>query len=154
MATMIQVVLQSDMDNLGKSGDVVRVRPGYARNFLIPRGLAMPATKGNIARIDEIKRQAAARAAEELTAAQAVAKKLEAVSVKIARAVGEENKMYGSVTSRDIEEAFGAAGVEVDRKKIHLPEPLKELGLAEVEVKLHPKVSAKLRVEVVKATTT
>lgn len=154
MATMIQVVLQSDMDNLGKSGDVVRVRPGYARNFLIPRGLAMPATKGNIARIDEIKRQAAARTAEELSEAQAVAKKLEAVSVKIARAVGEENKMYGSVTSRDIEEAFRAAGVAVDRKKIHLPEPLKELGLAEVEVKLHPKVSAKLRVEVVKATTT
>ena len=154
MATMIQVVLQSYMDNLGKSGDVVRVRPGYARNFLIPRGLAMPATKGNIARIDEIKRQAAAHAAAELGEAQEVAKKLEAVSVKIARAVGEENKMYGSVTSRDIEEAFRAAGVTVDRKKIHLPEPLKELGLAEVEVKLHPKVSAKLRVEVVKATTT
>jgi len=154
MATMIQVVLQSDMDNLGKSGDVVRVRPGYARNFLIPRGLAMPATKGNIARIDEIKRQAAARTAGELAEAEEVAKKLEAVSVKIARAVGEENKMYGSVTSRDIEEAFRAAGVAVDRKKIHLPEPLRELGLAEVEVRLHPKVSAKLRVEVVKATTT
>jgi large subunit ribosomal protein L9 len=142
------------MDNLGKSGDVVRVRPGYARNFLIPRGLAMPATKGNIARIEEIKRQAAVRSATELADAQEVAKKLEAVSVKIARAVGEENKMYGSVTSRDIEDAFRAAGVTVDRKKIHLPEPLKELGLAEVEVKLHPKVSAKLRVEVVKATTT
>jgi large subunit ribosomal protein L9 len=153
MATMIQVVLQSDMDNLGKSGDVVRVRPGYAQNFLIPRGLAMPATKGNIARIEEIKRQAAVKTAGELAEAQEVAKKLEAVSVKIARAVGEENKMYGSVTSRDIEEAFRAAGVTVERKKIHLPEPLKELGLAEVEVKLHPKVTAKLRVEVVKATT-
>jgi len=154
MATMIQVVLQSDMDNLGKSGDVVRVRPGYARNFLIPRGLAMPATKGNVARIEEIKRRAAVRAEAELDEAKVVAKKLEAVSVKIARAVGEENKMYGSVTSRDIEDAFRAAGVTVDRKKIHLPEPLKELGLAEVEVRLHPKVSAKLRVEVVKATTT
>lgn len=154
MATMIQVVLQSDMENLGKSGDVVRVRPGYARNFLIPRGLAMPATSGNIARIEEIKRKAELRAAAEHTEAQEVAKKLEAVSVKIARAVGEENKMYGSVTSRDIEEAFKAAGVTVDRKKIHLPEPLKELGLAEVEVKLHPRVTAKLRVEVVKATTT
>lgn len=152
MATMIQVVLQSDMDNLGKSGDVVRVRPGYARNFLIPRGVAMPATAGNVARIEEIKRQAAARAANELAEAEALAKKLEAVSVKIARAVGEENKMYGSVTSRDIEDAFRAAGVTVERKRIHLPEPLKELGLAEVEVKLHPKVTAKLRVEVVKAT--
>lgn len=154
MATMIQVVLQSDMDNLGKSGDIVRVRPGYARNFLIPRGIAMPATAGNVARIEEIKRQAAARSAAELVEAQEVAKKLEAISVKIARAVGEENRMYGSVTSRDIEDAFRAAGVEVDRKKIHLPEPLKELGLAEVEVKLHPKVTAKLRVEVIKATTT
>lgn len=152
MATMIQVVLQSDMDNLGKSGDVVRVRPGYARNFLIPRGLAMPATSGNVARIEEIKRQAVARVASELAEAEALAKKLEAVSVKISRAVGEENKMYGSVTSRDIEDAFRAVGVEVDRKRIHLPEPLRELGLAEVEVKLHPKVSAKLRVEVVKAT--
>jgi large subunit ribosomal protein L9 len=154
MATMIQVVLQSDMDNLGKSGDVVRVRPGYARNFLIPRGLAMPATTGNVARIEEIKRLAVVRTSAELAAAQEIAKKLEAVSVKIARAVGEENKMYGSVTSRDIEDAFRAAGVTVDRKKIHLPEPLKELGLAEVEVKLHPQVTAKLRVEVVKATTT
>jgi large subunit ribosomal protein L9 len=154
MATMIQVVLQSDMNNLGKSGDIVRVRPGYARNFLIPRGLAMPATSGNIARIEEIKRLATVHVAAELAEAQAVAKKLEAVSVKIARAVGEENKMYGSVTSRDIEEAFRAAGVTIDRKKIHLPEPLKELGLAEVEVKLHPQVTAKLRVEVVKATTT
>jgi large subunit ribosomal protein L9 len=153
MATMIQVVLQSDMENLGKSGDVVRVRPGYARNFLIPRGLAMPATTGNIARIEEIKRQSVAKLATDLAAAEDVAKKLEAVSVKIARAVGEENKMYGSVTSRDIEEAFRAAGVTVDRKKIHLPEPLRELGLAEVEVRLHPKVTAKLRVEVVKATT-
>ena len=151
MATMIQVVLQSDMGNLGKSGDVVRVRPGYARNFLIPRGLAMPATAGNVARIEEIKHQAAARVASELAEAQATAKKLEAVSVKIARPVGEENKIFGSVTSRDIEEAFRAAGVTVERKRIHLPEPLKALGLAEVEVKLHPQVSAKLRVEVVKA---
>ena len=112
----------------------------------------MPATAGNVARIEEIKRLAAARVATELGEAQEVAKKLEAVSVKIARAVGEENKMYGSVTSRDIEEAFRAAGVTVERKKIHLPEPLRELGLAEVEVKLHAKVTAKLRVEVVKAT--
>lgn len=150
MATMIQVVLQRDMDNLGKSGDVVRVRPGYARNFLIPRGLAMPATPGNVARIEEIKRKSAEVAEKALAEAEEIAKKLEAVSVKIARAVGEENKMYGSVTSRDIEDAFRAVGVSVDRKQIHLPEPLKELGLAEVPVKLHPKVTAKLRVEIVK----
>ncbi len=146
----VHVVLQADVLNLGKSGDLVRVRPGYARNFLIPRGLAAPATAGNVARIEELRRQALARAAKELTAAQELGKKLESVSVKIARAVGEENKMYGSVTSKDIEEAFRAIGVEVDRKRIQLDDPIKVLGLSEVPIKLHHDVVAKLRVEVVK----
>lgn len=150
MATQIHVVLQGDVQNLGKSGDLVRVRPGYARNFLIPRGLALPATAGNVARVEELKRQALARAAKELATAQELAKKIEATSVKIARSVGEENKMYGSVTSRDIEEAFKAAGIEIDRKKIQLDEPIKQLGLAEVTAKLYRDVTAKLRVEVVK----
>ena len=151
MATMIHVVLQTEVHNLGKSGDLVRVRPGYARNFLIPRALAMPATAGNLARVEDLRRLAQKRAAAELSAAQEVAKKLESVSVKIARSVGEENKMYGSVTSRDIEEAFHALGFEVDRKKIQLPDPIKTLGLSEVIVKLHHDVVAKLRVEVIKA---
>src|SRR5215471_910402 len=150
MATQIHVVLQQDVQNLGKSGDLVRVRPGYARNFLIPRGLAMPATAGNMARIEDLRQKARARAAKELTQAQETAKKLESLSVKIARAVGEENKMYGSVTSKDVEEAFAALGVEIDRKKISLAEPIKTLGLSEVPIKLHHDVTAKLRVEVVK----
>jgi len=150
MATQIHVVLQQDVQNLGKSGDLVRVRPGYARNFLIPRGLAAPATAGNLARIEELRQKARARAARELVQAQETAKKLESVSVKIARAVGEENKMYGSVTSKDIEEAFAAIGVELDRKKITLSDPIKTLGLSEVPIKLHHDVIAKLRVEVVK----
>jgi large subunit ribosomal protein L9 len=150
MATQIHVVLQQDVQNLGKSGDLVRVRPGYARNFLIPRGLAMPATAGNVARIEELRQRARARAAKELVQAQETAKKLESLSVKIARAVGEENKMYGSVTSKDVEEAFAAIGVEIDRKKISLAEPIKTLGLSEVPIKLHHDVTAKLRVEVVK----
>ena len=150
MATQIHVVLQQDVQNLGKSGDLVRVRPGYARNFLIPRGLAMPATAGNVARIEDLRARARARAAKDLVAAQETAKKLESVSVKIARAVGEENKMYGSVTSKDVEEAFAAIGIELDRKKISLPEPIKTLGLSEVQIKLHHDVTAKLRVEVVK----
>ena len=152
MATQIHVVLQQDVQNLGKSGDLVRVRPGYARNFLIPRGLAMPATAGNMARIEDLRQKARARAAKELVQAQETAKKLESLSVKIARAVGEENKMYGSVTSKDIEEAFAAIGVEIDRKKISLGEPIKTLGLSEVQIKLHHDVTAKLRVEVVKGT--
>ena len=150
MATQIHVVLQQDVQNLGKSGDLVRVRPGYARNFLIPRGLAMPATAGNVARIEDLRQRARARAAKDLVSAQETAKKLESLSVKIARAVGEENKMYGSVTSKDVEEAFAAIGVEIDRKKIALPEPIKTLGLSEVQIKLHHDVIAKLRVEVVK----
>jgi len=150
MATQIHVVLQQDVQNLGKSGDLVRVRPGYARNFLIPRGFAMPATAGNVARIEELRQRARARAAKELVQAQETAKKLESLSVKIARAVGEENKMYGSVTSKDVEEAFAAIGVEIDRKKISLADPIKTLGLSEVPIKLHHDVTAKLRVEVVK----
>ena len=150
MATPIKVVLSEDVDSLGSSGDVVRVRPGYARNYLIPRGLAVPATESNLARVGDLKRAAAARAQSELVAAAEVAKKIGGVSVKIARAVGEENKMYGSVTTRDIEEAFASAGVEIDRKRLVLPEPIKLLGLHDVTLKLHPSVSVQLKVEVVK----
>ena len=150
MATPIKVVLQEDVENLGTSGDVVRVRPGYARNFLIPRGLAAPATAGNLARVDEIKRASAARVAKDLTAAKEAAKKLDGLSVKITRAVGDENKMYGSVTAKDIEEAFGQLGVEIDRKRLLLGEPIKALGLHEVGLKLHADVNVQLKVEVVK----
>lgn len=152
MASAIRVVLQENVENLGRGGDVVRVRPGYARNFLIPRGLAAPATTANLARIDELKRLAAARTQAELEAAQGVAQKLSNISVKLERAVGEENKMFGSVTARDIEEAYAAQGVEVDRRKLHLAEPIKQLGLHEVPIRLHPDVSVNLRVEVVKKT--
>ncbi|MBK7581716.1 MAG: 50S ribosomal protein L9 [Myxococcales bacterium] len=146
----MKVVLSQEVENLGVSGDVVRVRPGYARNFLIPRGLAIPATPSNLARVDDLKRAAASRAAKELTAAREIAKKIGNVSVKISRAVGDENKMFGSVTTRDIEEAFAKVGVEIDRKKLVLPEPLKLLGLHDVMLKLHSDVSVALKVEVVK----
>jgi large subunit ribosomal protein L9 len=149
MATPIEVVLQREVDNLGDSGDVVRVRPGYARNFLYPRSLAMPATKGNLARVEELRRSAAQRAAEARKAAVAVAEQIEAASVKIERAVGEENKMYGSVTSRDIEEAFAEKGIQVDRKQMDLKDPIRVLGLSEVKVRLYRDVTAVLRVEVV-----
>lgn len=152
MATPIRVILKDAVQNLGQSGDVVRVRPGFARNYLYPRGIAIPATSGNLARVDELKQLAAARAQQELVAAREAAKNLESLSVKITREVGDENKMYGSVTSKDIEEAYDQAGVKIDRKKIELPDPIKTLGLHEVPVKLHPEVSALLRVEVVKPT--
>ena len=152
MATPIRVVLQEDVDTLGASGDVVRVRPGYARNFLIPRGLAIPATTGNLARVDELKRIAATRKAKEKTAAEELGKKLESTSVKIVRVVGEDNKMFGSVTSKDIADAYEAIGIALDRKRISLAEPIKQLGLTEVEARLAPDVTARLRVEVVKQT--
>lgn len=150
MATPIRIVLQEDVDHLGTSGDVVRVRPGYARNYLIPRRLGVVATPGNLARVEELKRTAAARKEQEKAAAEELAKKLEGTSVKIVRVVSEDNKMFGSVTSKDIAEAYDAVGIPLDRKRIVLPEPIKQLGLAEVEARLYPGVVAVLRVEVVK----
>jgi large subunit ribosomal protein L9 len=150
MASPIKVVLQENVDNLGESGDVVRVRPGYARNYLIPRGLAAPATTASLARVDELKKLAKAKSEKELAAAEELGKRVSGASVKLARAVGEENKMYGSVTSRDIEEAYASQGIELDRKRILLSEPLKTLGLHEVRVRLHPQVTVMAKVEVVK----
>lgn len=150
MATPIKVVLQDEVEHLGHSGDVVRVRPGYARNFLIPRGLAAPATAGNLARVEELKAKAREKAAANKAEAVALKGKLEAVSIKIARQVGAENKMYGSVTTRDIEEAFeNTHGLKFDRRKVKLADPIRSLGLSEVKVQLHPEVEATLRVEVI-----
>jgi len=150
VATNVKVLLKSDVDNLGTGGEVVRVRAGFARNFLLPRGLAVPATAGNLARVEDLKRQVASQAKQELEQANAAAAKIAGASVSIARAVGEEGKMYGSVTTKDIEDAFGAAGVKIDRKKIVLPEALKTLGTFEVPIKLHSSVTATLKVNVVK----
>lgn len=150
MATPIRVVLQDDIDNLGSSGDVVRVRPGYARNYLIPRGLALPATHGNLSRVEDLKHQAATRAQKALLEAQELKKKLESISVKLERAVGEGDRMYGSVTSKDIEDAFAAQGAQIDRRKLVLPEPLKTLGSVKVPIKLHREVTAELSIAIVK----
>jgi len=150
MASAIHVLLQENVDNLGASGEVVRVRPGFARNFLIPRGLAVPATPGNLARADELKRLSALRADQALAEAQQKADQLAALSVKLERVVGAEQKMYGSVTTRDIADAFAARGIELDKRKIELKEPIKEIGSFEVPVKLHPNVIANLKIEVAK----
>jgi large subunit ribosomal protein L9 len=150
MATPIKVVLQRNVDQLGRSGDVVRVRPGFARNFLIPRGLAVPATTGSLARIDELRRAGDARAAQELAEATALKTSLEGKGVTIERVVGEEGKMYGSVTPRDIEEAFQKAGLTIDRKKLELKEPIKELGSFVAPLRILGDVRADLKIEVVK----
>ena len=146
----MQVILRDDMDNLGKSGEVVNVKEGYARNFLLPRGHAIKATATDVTRVEHEKRVIAARTAKLAKEAQAEADNLSQVSVSIARAVGEEDKLFGSVTSRDIAEALKEKGVVVDAKKIHLDEPIKALGLAEVQVKLGRGVTATVKVWVVK----
>ena len=146
----MQVILRDDLDNLGKSGEVVNVKTGYARNYLFPRGLAVKATADDVTRVEHEKRLITARNAKLSKEAQAEADKLSKVSVSIARAVGEEDKLYGSVTSRDIAEALQAQGVAVDAKKIVLDEPLKALGMAEVGIKLGRGVNATIKVWVVK----
>jgi large subunit ribosomal protein L9 len=151
MANNVRVLLQADVDNLGTGGEIVKVRAGFARNFLLPRGLALPATAGNLARVEELKKHAAVRAAEEQGKAEASKAQLETVSVKIERAAaGEENKMYGSVTTKDLEDAFTAAGVKIDRKKLLLKEPIRQFGPFEVQLKLYGTVTATLKGEVVK----
>jgi len=148
MATQIKVLLKTEVQNLGTGGEVVRVRPGFARNFLLPRGLAVPATAGNLARVEDLKRQVASQAKQELEQASAAAAQIAGASVSIERQVGEEGKMYGSVTTKDIEDAFAKAGVKLDRKKIVLKDPIKSIGSFEVPIKLHGTVTATLKVAV------
>jgi len=150
MATQIKVLLKNDVPSLGAGGEIVRVRPGFARNFLLPRGLAVPATAGNLARVEDLKRQVASQVKQELEQANTLAAQLSGASVSIERAVGEENKMYGSVTTKDIEDAFTKAGVKIDRKKIILKEAIKEVGTFDVPIKLHANVTATLKVTVKK----
>jgi len=146
----MQVILKEDLDNLGKSGEVVNVKEGYGRNYLLPRGLAVVATADDVARVAHEKRVIAARAAKLSKETQAEADRLGQITVSIARAVGDEDKLFGSVTSRDIAEALAEQKVVIDAKKLHLEEPIKALGLTEVQVKLGHGVSAKIKVWVVK----
>jgi large subunit ribosomal protein L9 len=146
----MQIILKEDLDNLGKSGEVVNVKEGYGRNYLLPRGLAVVATADDLARVAHEKRVIAARAAKLSKETQAEADRLGQVTVSIARTVGEEDKLFGSVTSRDIAEALAEQKIVIDAKKLHLEEPIKTLGLTEVQVKLGHGVSAKIKVWVVK----
>lgn len=150
MATTLQVVLQGDVDKVGKSGDLVKVRPGFARNFLIPRSLAVPATTAAINRINHEKAVAVAKADKAKKEAQGLAERINGLKLTIARPVGEDERLFGSVTAREIESEASKHGVAVDRKKMHLTEPLKALGTFEIPVKLTSGVTATLKVEVVR----
>jgi large subunit ribosomal protein L9 len=150
MPATIQVILQHDVDKVGKSGDVVKVRPGFARNFLLPRSLAVPATTAQVHRIEHEKAVAVAKGEKLRKEAREQAVKLTSLEIKMPRAVGEDDKLFGSVTAKEIESAYKAKGFDVDRRKMHLPEPIKQLGSYEIPLKLLSDVTATLKVHVVK----
>jgi large subunit ribosomal protein L9 len=144
----MKVILREDVYNLGSSGEVVTVKDGYARNYLFPRNLAMLASAANVRQLDHEKKVIAVRQDKLKGAAQEQAKKLENVSVTIKRKVGEQDKLFGSVTALDIAEALAAGGNKLDRRLIHLPEPIKAIGSFPVELRLHREVIVKVTVNV------
>jgi large subunit ribosomal protein L9 len=148
MASM-QVILKEDVHNLGKAGELVKVKPGFGRNFLIPQGKAVVATASNVKQIEHEKKLIAAKQAQLSKDAQAMSDRLAAIEVQIERQVGEEDKLFGSVTSRDIESALKDKGVTIDHKKVHMPEPIKTIGYHTVEIKLGTGVTGKIKVVVV-----
>jgi large subunit ribosomal protein L9 len=146
----MEIILRDHVDNLGRRGEVVKVADGYARNYLLPRKLALPATDANKKWIERERKISEARDHEERGAAEAVATRLSDLDLTITRRVGENDQLYGSVTNADIGELLAKKGFEVDRRKILLPDPIKTLGVHTVPVKLHRDVTAQLRVAVAK----
>ena len=144
----MKLILREDVENLGKGGELVDVKPGYGRNFLLPRGLAVAANPKNVRELDHQKKIAEAKAAKAKASAEAVAKRLSDTPVVLRRKVGEQDKLYGSVTVIDIVEALAARGLILDRRTIDLKEPLKTIGDHEVPVKLHREVIGKAKVKV------
>jgi large subunit ribosomal protein L9 len=144
----MKLILREDVYNLGKGGELVEVKAGYGRNFLIPRGLAVLANPKNIREVEHQKAVAAAKAAKLKASAEAIAKRLSDTPVTLKRKVGEQDKLYGSVTAMDVAEALAARGLDIDRRTIDLSEPIKTLGDFEVGVKLHSEVIGKARVKV------
>ena len=144
-----QVILTSDIENLGNEGDTVAVADGFARNYLVPQGLAIPANAANLRRVEALRQKRAAELTAKIDGAKAAAKKLEKASCTVSAPVGADGKLFGSVTASDIAEELRKSGIEIDRKRIVLEHPLRELGSFEIEIKLHAEVTAKVKVEVV-----
>ena len=144
----MEVILREHVDNLGRRGEVVKVADGYARNYLLPRKLALPATDGSKKQIERERAKFDAKEAEERKAAEAVSERLANCEITIRRKVGETEALYGSVTSGDIAEALAAKGFTVDRRKVQLADPIKKLGDFEVPIKLHRDVVAPVKVKV------
>ncbi len=146
----MEVILREHVDNLGRRGEIVKVADGYARNFLLPRKLALPATAGNKKHVERERKIMEAREAEEKGQAEGIAARLKAVEISIARRTGETDQLYGSVTSSDIADFLKSKGFEIDRRKLILPEPIKTIGEHNVPLKLHREVTVPLVVKVVK----
>ncbi|HSJ62372.1 MAG TPA: 50S ribosomal protein L9 [Gemmatimonadaceae bacterium] len=146
----MEVILRQAVENLGKPGDLVAVKAGYARNYLIPRGFALPATEGNKKRIEQQRARLEAAENERRAAAQSVAERLEQVSLTFSARVGEEDKLFGSVTAADIAQQLLAQGFEIEKRQVDLHDPIKTLGVYRVPVKLHADVKPEVRVWVIK----
>ena len=146
----MQIILQEDIEKLGNRGQVVEVAEGYARNFLLPRKLALEANPGNMKRLEKMRAAFAKKAAVEVADAQKLAELLTGVSLEISRKSGESDQLFGSVTSADISDALAAKGYTIDRRKIQLAEPIKLIGNFEIPIKLHREVTANLKLTVKK----
>ena len=144
----MEVILRDHVEHLGRRGEIVKVADGYARNYLLPRKLALPATDANRKWVERERKLAEARDVEERGAAEAIATRLNTLELQINRRVGENDQLYGSVTNADIAELLTSKGFEIDRRKILLPDPIKTLGSNTVPVKLHREVTAQLKVSV------
>jgi large subunit ribosomal protein L9 len=146
----MKVILRCDHETLGKIGDLVDAKDGYARNFLLPRGIAYAALKGNIKALEEEKKSVEKRNLQELKAAESLSTELDTVSVTIPVQVGEEDKIFGTVTTQMIADALKEKGHDIDKRKIEIEEPIKSLGIYGVSIKLHQNVNAKIKVWVVR----
>jgi large subunit ribosomal protein L9 len=146
----MEVILREDVTTLGRRGDVVKVAEGYGRNYLLPRGLAMAVTDSNKAMIEKEKKAHAARAAKERAEFETLAQRIAGLRFIAPRKVGENDALYGSVTSGDVAEFLKGKGIEIDKRKVQLEEPIKKLGEHEVRIKLHPEVTASLKLLVTK----
>ena len=145
----MEVILREHVENLGKRGEIVKVAPGYARNFLLPRKLALAVTEGNKRQIERERASAEAREAQDREQAEGIRARLEQLEIVIARRAGEADALYGSVTSADIAESLAAQGFEIDKRKIQLGDPIRTVSENTVPVKLHREVTAQVKVKVV-----
>ncbi len=149
----MKLILKEDVENLGVIGAIVDVAAGYGRNYLLPRNLAVAANTSNIKQFEHEKKIILARASKIIRSFDDLAKQLSALSISLEAKAGEEDKLFGSITTKDIAEAIAAKGIEVDKRKIQLNEPIKKLGDYDVAIKLHPDVIASVKVKVTKAET-